>query len=89
MVGCMEDIRKAKDIVKEGLAREGISVAENIKFGIMIKIPAIALIADQAVKSLICSVRLDELKWFTDHCCELSCAGEVQNYCKEHLCIEV
>jgi phosphotransferase system enzyme I (PtsI) len=182
MVGCMEDIRKAKAIVtevREDLVREGISVAENIKIGIMIEIPAIALIADQAVKevdfasigtndlcqylmaadrmnphvagyyqschpamlrlirgiadvfhkhgkplavcgemasdpvqaalllglginslsvnitsiaaikSLICSVRLDELKRFADHCCELSCADEVQNYCKEHLCIEV
>ena len=182
MVGCMEDIRKAKAVVvevREDLAREGISVADNIKIGIMIEIPAIAFIADQAVKevdfasigtndlcqylmaadrmnpqvagyyqsyhpamlrlirsmadvfrkhnkplavcgemasdpvqaslllglginslsvnitriaaikSLICSVRMDELKHIADHCCGLSSAVEVQDYCREHLCIKV
>jgi len=55
MVCCMEDIRKAKDIiarVRKELNDEGISVADNIKIGIMIEIPSIALIADQVVKEV-------------------------------------
>ena len=178
MVCSMEDIRKARAIVEstwEELSKEGIKVADNIKIGIMIEIPAIALIADQAVKevdfasigtndlcqyllavdrmnpqvmeyyqschpamlriignvadvfrkhgkplgvcgemasqplqaslllglginslsvniagiaaikSLICRSRLEELKRIADHCCGLSSAAEVYDYCKEHL----
>lgn len=55
MVGTIEDIRDAKaiinDVYKE-LDDEGIQYADNIKIGIMIEIPSIALIADAAVKEI-------------------------------------
>jgi phosphotransferase system enzyme I (PtsI) len=55
MVSSMEDIRRARDFVariRKELDDESISMSDNIKFGIMIEIPAIALIADQAVKEI-------------------------------------
>jgi phosphotransferase system enzyme I (PtsI) len=55
MVGNMEDIHKAKkalESAKEELRREKIPFQENIKIGIMIEIPAIALIADMAAKEV-------------------------------------
>ena len=51
MVGSMEDIYRAKECVeraKESLRAEGIAFDEDIKIGIMIEIPSIALIADLA-----------------------------------------
>jgi phosphotransferase system enzyme I (PtsI) len=55
MVGCMEDIRRAKNIIWEvygELAREDTPFAFDIKIGIMIEIPAIAMIVDQVVKEV-------------------------------------
>jgi phosphotransferase system enzyme I (PtsI) len=55
MAGCMEDIRKAGSFAnkaREELLREGAAIADNIRIGVMIEIPAIALIADQVVKEV-------------------------------------
>jgi len=52
MVGSLDDIRKAKAIVKEvknELSREGIEYKPDVPLGIMIEIPAIAVIADIVV----------------------------------------
>jgi phosphotransferase system enzyme I (PtsI) len=49
MVGSMDDIRHAKEIiesVKAELTSQSLSYALNIKIGIMIEIPSIAVIAD-------------------------------------------
>ena len=54
MVGSMDDIRKAKAMVEEcrqELTAEGIPYGD-IKIGIMIEIPSIAMIADIAVKEV-------------------------------------
>ena len=55
MVGTMDDIRVANKVVAEvkaELRAEGIAYDERIKIGIMIEIPSIAMIADQAVKEV-------------------------------------
>ncbi|HHV11912.1 MAG TPA: phosphoenolpyruvate--protein phosphotransferase, partial [Clostridiales bacterium] len=49
MVGSIDDIRRARavyDDVKVQLEKEGVPIGKNVKFGIMIEIPAIAVIAD-------------------------------------------
>ncbi|MCL2279743.1 MAG: phosphoenolpyruvate--protein phosphotransferase [Oscillospiraceae bacterium] len=49
MVGSLDDIRKAKEMieeVKKDLDKEGVEYVANIPVGIMIEIPAIALIAE-------------------------------------------
>lgn len=55
MVGSMDDIRFAKGIVEEvkaELAIENIPFNHNIKLGIMIEIPSIAIIADVAASEV-------------------------------------
>ena len=55
MVGSMEDITKAKGCLQEAkdeLKAEGIPYNEHIKVGIMIEIPAIALMADIIAKEV-------------------------------------
>lgn len=55
MVGSMDDIRRARaivDDVKAELIAEGKKVSDSFKFGIMIEIPSIAVIADIAVKEV-------------------------------------
>lgn len=55
MVTSIEDIREAKDIakqVKQELKNEQKAFDEGVKIGIMIEVPAIALIADQAAKEV-------------------------------------
>lgn len=50
MVGSMEDIQRAKSLLeqaKQELRQEGIPFDEGVRFGIMIEIPAVAMIADQ------------------------------------------
>ncbi len=68
MVGSMEDIRKAKALVKEAqseLTEEQFSYGE-IKIGIMIEIPSIALIADMAVKEVdFASIGTNDLCQYT------------------------
>lgn len=51
MVGSMDDLYRAKECVqqaKQELTAQKLAYDENIKLGIMIEIPSIALIADQA-----------------------------------------
>ncbi|MCX7614460.1 MAG: phosphoenolpyruvate--protein phosphotransferase [Clostridiales bacterium] len=55
MVGSLDDIRKAKvfiEEVKTELRQNAIAYSENVKVGIMIEIPSIALIADKAAKEV-------------------------------------
>lgn len=55
MVASMDDIRRAKEVisgVRERLSEEGVPVSPDIKIGIMIEIPAIALMADQAAEEV-------------------------------------
>ena len=55
MVASMDDIRRAKDCVqraKAELAAENVPFKEDVKIGIMVEIPSIALIADQAAKEV-------------------------------------
>lgn len=53
MVGSIDDIIKAKEVVelcKEELRNENKTFDENLKVGIMIEIPSIALMADEVAK---------------------------------------
>ena len=55
MVASMDDIRRAKDCVqraKAELAAANVPFKEDVKIGIMVEIPSIALIADQAAKEV-------------------------------------
>lgn len=55
MVGSLDDFRRAKAFVRtvmKELDGEGIPYNKDIKLGIMIEIPSIALIADKAVKEV-------------------------------------
>lgn len=55
MVGCLNDIRNVRNILNE-VQRElddaGIPYARNIKLGIMIEIPSIALLAEKVVQEV-------------------------------------
>jgi len=65
MVGSIDDIRKAKAIVKgvmEQLDKEGIAYNKDVKIGIMIEIPSIALMSDlAALESDFCSIGSNDL----------------------------
>ncbi len=53
MVGSIDDIRGAKEVVqqvKEELAAEGLPFNPDVKLGIMVEIPSIAMVADMAAK---------------------------------------
>lgn len=53
MVGSIEDIRNAKAVVqqvKDELTAEGLPFNPNVKLGIMVEIPSIAMVADLAAK---------------------------------------
>jgi len=55
MVGSIDDIREAKSIianVKKDLLHEGVEHNADVSIGIMIEIPAIALIAEEAAKEV-------------------------------------
>lgn len=55
MVGSIDDIRNAKAIIEEAkseLKNEGIPYNPDVKVGIMIEIPAIALMAEDVVKEV-------------------------------------
>lgn len=55
MVGSMDDIYRAKGVlaeVKAELDRDGIAYAPDVKLGIMIEIPSIALLADRAAEEV-------------------------------------
>ena len=55
MIATLDEFRKAKGILleeKEKLVNEGISVSDNFQVGIMIEIPAAAVLADQLAKEV-------------------------------------
>lgn len=55
MVGSMDDLRRAKKIleeVKQELAEEKITFSKEVKAGIMIEIPSIAIMAEKAAKEV-------------------------------------
>ena len=65
MVGSIDDIRKAKSIVDEvkaELDNEGIPYNKDVKIGIMVEIPSIAIMSDLAAKeSDFCSIGSNDL----------------------------
>ena len=69
MVGTIDDIRNAKAVVEEvktELRSEEIPFNENIKVGIMIEIPSIALMADAAASEVdFASVGTNDLTQYT------------------------
>jgi phosphotransferase system enzyme I (PtsI) len=75
MVGSLDDIRKAKEqitAVRAELKKEGKQFAE-VKIGIMIEIPSIALIADLAAKEVdFASIGSNDL-------CQYLCAADRMN----------
>jgi len=75
MVGSVDDIRKAKKIIAEikgNLKKENVRFGE-IKIGIMIEIPGIALIADLAAKEVdFASIGSNDL-------CQYLCAADRMN----------
>jgi len=75
MVASIDDIRKAKEhivVVKEELKKEGIPIGE-VKIGIMIEIPSIALIASHAAKEVdFASIGSNDL-------CQYLCAADRMN----------
>ena len=55
MVGSMDDIRRAKAVVEEVKAEldaEGVPYGKEVKIGIMVEIPSIAMIADIAAREV-------------------------------------
>lgn len=55
MIGSLDDIRRAKEELNQvriELSEEGIPFADNVKTGIMIEIPAIAVLADHAAREV-------------------------------------
>lgn len=73
MIGSIEDIRRAKACVeeaKEMLRRRGDAFCEDIPVGIMIEIPAIALIADLAAREV------DFASIGTNDLCQYTCAAD-------------
>ena len=58
MVALLKEFRAAKAIFDEekaNLKAEGVAVADDIQVGIMIEIPAAAMLADQLLRKLISS----------------------------------
>jgi len=75
MVGSIDDIRRAKEIIGETadeLKEEGIKTAE-VKIGIMIEIPSIALVADLA------AAEVDFASIGSNDLCQYLCAADRMN----------
>lgn len=55
MVATLEELREAKDLLKKchlELTKEGYEVSESYRVGIMVEIPAVAILADQFAKEV-------------------------------------
>jgi phosphotransferase system enzyme I (PtsI) len=82
MVGSLDDIRRAKEYisaVREDLDKKNIPCAE-IKTGIMIEVPSIALVADLAVREVdFASIGSNDL-------CQYLCAADRMNSAVETYC---
>ena len=55
MVATLDELRKAKQLVlecKDELLDKGVLVSENIKLGIMVEIPSVAILADRFAKEV-------------------------------------
>lgn len=53
MVGCLDDIRRARKVLEKVQAElddKGITYAPDVKLGIMVEIPSIALLAEEAAR---------------------------------------
>lgn len=75
MVGSMDDFDRAKAIalsVREELAREGVAMG-GVPLGIMIEIPSIAMVADQAAREV------DFASIGTNDLCQYLCAADRMN----------
>lgn len=76
MVGSVEDFRRAKQIcleVQRELEEEGVPFRRDVKLGIMIEIPSIALMADQAARET------DFASIGTNDLCQYTCAADRLN----------
>ncbi|MCL2184663.1 MAG: phosphoenolpyruvate--protein phosphotransferase [Treponema sp.] len=75
MIGSIDDIHKVKELIKDvkfDLENEGIPIGE-VKIGIMIEVPSIALIANLAVKEVdFASIGSNDL-------CQYLCAADRMN----------
>lgn len=86
MVGSINDIRKAKGIieeVKQELVLEKYDIREDVKIGIMIEIPSIAIIADRAVKEVdFASIGTNDLSQYLLAADRIN--PEVSSYCESY-----
>ncbi|WP_461246848.1 phosphoenolpyruvate--protein phosphotransferase [Treponema sp. R6D11] len=80
MVGSLDDIKKAKEIIEETknkLIKEKVQIGD-VKIGIMIEVPGIALIADLAAKEVdFASIGSNDL-------CQYVCAADRMNAAVEN-----
>lgn len=76
MVGSIEDIRRAKACLEEAkvsLTRDGLPFAPDVKVGIMVEIPSIALVADMVAREV------DFASVGTNDLCQYVCAADRMN----------